>query len=383
MRRRRLIHIAGSVTLALGLVACADSGGAYYRSISTEDYPKPDAALGEKLAPDEIRSAARISAIIEAHMRRLYASGTIRRDAHPKADGCVHAIFTVEPGLAAPLGQGLFKTPHAYDAIIRFSNGNENPGRSDTKGDGRGMAIKVLGLPAAPLTQDPRGPASQDFIMISHPTFLVADPTAYSTLISYVDSDNKLSDALSPVLTFLSLGWTGTKNAVATTSLRIDNPLNTRYWSMTPYQLGVGPGAVAVKYSAAPCQPRPVVLPTTTDPNYLRHAMAASLAPGGQGVCMTFRVQPRTSPKMSVEDSRIEWLEADAPFYTVATITIPAQTFDTPEQNIACETMSYSPWHALAEHRPLGAVNRMRKVIYERISAIRRASPPPAGGAGA
>jgi len=28
-------------------------------------------------------------------------------------------------------------------------------------------------------------------------------------------------------------------------------------------------------------------------------------------------------------------------------------------------------WHALEEHRPLGAVNRMRKVVYERISRIR------------
>jgi hypothetical protein len=80
---------------------------------------------------------------------------------------------------------------------------------------------------------------------------------------------------------------------------------------------------------------------------------------------------------MSVEDSRIEWPEAAAPFHTVATITIPPQTFDTPPQNAACEALSYSPWHALPEHRPLGAVNRMRKAIYERISAVRRSSPPP------
>jgi len=47
---------------------------------------------------------------------------------------------------------------------------------------------------------------------------------------------------------------------------------------------------------------------------------------------------------------------------------------NTPQQNIVCEELSYSPWHALPEHKPLGAVNRMRKAIYERISALRRSS---------
>ena len=87
---------------------------------------------------------------------------------------------------------------------------------------------------------------------------------------------------------------------------------------------------------------------------------------------MDFLVQPRTRSAMSVEDSRTEWLEEEAPFYKVATITIPQQTFDTPEQNAFCENLSFTPWHALPEHRPLGSVNRLRKVIYAHISRTRR-----------
>jgi catalase len=372
---RRVLNIALSVAAAVGLAACAETGAPYYRPIA--DYPAADPALGEKLATGEEESAARIAAIIEAHLRHMYAAGTIYRDAHPKADGCVKATFTVEAGLAAPLRQGLFSAAKSYDAMIRFSNANEDRKRSDDEGDGRGMAIKVYGPSETPLTQDPQGPASQDFIMINHPTFLVADPTSYRRLIGYVDSSDKLTSAFTPVLSFLSLGWTGAKTAVDTTASHIDSPLNTRYWSMVPYQLGPKGAAVAVKYSAAPCAARPVVRPKTADPNYLRHAMAAELAPGGTGACMKLMVQPRTSDAMSVEDSRIEWPEAAAPFYKVATITIPPQAFDTPPQNIACEELSYSPWHALPGHKPLGAVNRMRKVIYERISAVRRSSPPP------
>jgi catalase len=362
------------VAAAAGLAACAENSDRYYHKVT--DYPPANAGLGEKLADNEAESAARISAIIEAHLRDLYASGTIYRDAHPKADGCVHATFTVDPGLGAPLDRGLFSAPKAYEAVIRFSNGNEDRNRSDAEGDGRGMAIKVYGLPEAPLTQDPQDRPSQDFIMINHPTFLVADPGDYRTLIGYVDSSNRLTKLLAPVLSFLSLGPTGTRIAVATTASHIDNPLHARYWSMVPYQLGPQGDAVAVKYSVKPCTDGAFAVPKTDDPNYLRHAMAETLRPGGGGACMQFMVQVR-QPDMSVEDSRIEWSESAAAFRRVATITIPPQTFDTAPQDIACEQLSYSPWHALPEHRPLGAVNRMRKVIYERISAVRRGSPPP------
>lgn len=66
-----------------------------------------------------------------------------------------------------------------------------------------------------------------------------------------------------------------------------------------------------------------------------------------------------------------EWKEEVAPFWEVATIRIPAQQFDTPELKKLGETLSFNVWHAVEEHRPLGAVNRMRKVVYERISRVR------------
>lgn len=68
--------------------------------------------------------------------------------------------------------------------------------------------------------------------------------------------------------------------------------------------------------------------------------------------------------------SAVHCVAGDA-FYPVATIRIPRQVFDTPDQNKFCENHSFSPWHALPEHRPLGATNRLRKVIYGQISRVR------------
>lgn len=382
-KRARLCLCTAAVALLAG---CAETGDDFYRPISPADYPRADGP-GEQLQPDEVEAAARVAAIIQAHLLRLYADAPVRRDAHPKPHGCVQASFTVKDDIPASMRRGLFSTPGTYHAVIRYSNSNENPARPDYEKDGRGMAVKVVGtsdrpLPGTPLLIAPGAGPSQDFIMINYPTFLVAAPKDYQTLVGYTDSANKLTQWLQPVLVLTSIGWKGTMNAVGATSSRIDNPLNTRYWSMVPYQLGSGADAVAVKYSAMPCEPKPVIIPDTKDPNYLRAAMVRQLSSGG--ACMRFMVQVRTAG-MSVEDPRYEWSEADAPFQEVARIEIPQQEFNTEQQNAACEASSYSPWHALPDHKPLGAVNRMRKAIYERIFALRQAtanrgSAQPAAG---
>ena len=56
----------------------------------------------------------------------------------------------------------------------------------------------------------------------------------------------------------------------------------------------------------------------------------------------------------------------------VATITVNPQTFDTPALMNQCEKMSFDPWHALAEHRPLGGLNRARKAVYHASVMVRQ-----------
>ena len=84
------------------------------------------------------------------------------------------------------------------------------------------------------------------------------------------------------------------------------------------------------------------------------------------------RVQLRTDPDaMPVEDPTVRWSEERSPFVTVARITSPRQTFDTPDQQTFGENLSFTPWHALSAHQPLGGINRARRVAYETISRLR------------
>jgi len=72
---------------------------------------------------------------------------------------------------------------------------------------------------------------------------------------------------------------------------------------------------------------------------------------------------------MPIEDPTVKW---DSPFIRVATIKIPNQVFDLPEQQLYGENLSFTPWHSIEAHRPLGGVNRARKLVYEQIAKFRR-----------
>jgi hypothetical protein len=328
-------------------------------------YPDLDTELGEHLYPSEKLIAEKLSVVIEQSIRKQYAAGNARRDAHPKAHGCVKAEVHVLETLPDALAKGIFIPGKTYQAWIRFSNGSSDPTRADIKRDARGMAIKVLGVPGKKLLEDEDDAMTQDFVMINHPVFFATDPVRYLSFMQDANSDHFYTKLLIP----FALGAKGTRIALETRSTRISNPLQSRYWSMVPYQLGTDSDRQAVKYSARACSGVVDPMPSKPDHDFLRGALRNTLKNGD--ACMEFLVQARTSSSMDVEDSRTEWKEAQAPFHPVATIRIPRQVFDTPEQNVFCENLSFTPWHALPQHRPLGVTNRLRKVIYDHISRVR------------
>ena len=325
-------------------------------------YPNIDPSLSESLYPNEAATAKQIADTIEMSIRKQYVTDIALRDAHPKAHGCIRAEFKVNETLPPLLAQGVFIPGKTYQAWIRFSNGSSNAKQADIKKDARGMAIKLLEVSGKNLSDE--NSSTQDFIMINHPVFFANDPARYLSFMQDINSDKFLKKLHIP----FALGAKGTWIALNSRN-KISNPLQTRYWSMVPYQLGLGDHRQAVKYSARACSTIVSPIPARPNRDFLREALRTSLQESD--ACMEFLVQPRTSTSMSVEDSMTEWKEDQAPFYKVATIHIPKQVFDTSEQNKFCENLSFTPWHALAEHKPLGGINRMRKIIYEQISRVR------------
>ncbi|MDA3557773.1 catalase family protein [Acinetobacter sp. AOR15_HL] len=328
-------------------------------------YPEVDTVLGEKLQPNEDVLAQNIAQVIEKSIREQYTAGNALRDAHPKAHGCVRAEFHVSKNIPAQFAKGIFIPDQSYQAWIRFSNASNDASSADIDKDARGIAIKLLGVSGEKILESEKQATTQDFIMINHPVFFANDAKRYLSFINDVNSHNMIRKLHIP----FALGFKGTMNALGARNSKIANPLYARYWSMVPYQLGLGNDRQAVKYSVRACSVTANNLPKNPSHDFLREALKNTLQQ--TDACMEFLIQPRTSSQMLIEDSMTEWDEKAAPFYQVATIHIPKQNFDTPEQNKFCENLSFTPWHALPAHKPLGAVNRMRKVIYENISRVR------------
>ena len=325
--------------------------------MATSDPGTPAAAAatvaiaGEVVPPNEAEAVRVIVEVIEDEVRAAAKSGAAHRDAHAKAHGCVRAEFRVVDNLPPALRLGIFAEPRSYDAWIRFSNGSGTAQR-DAIVDGRGMAIKLMGVTQSPST-------THDFVMIDYPAFLVRNASDYVDLQKsgpfqfFFPSFNPFRFRLHEGLVALAIAFQ-----------RVRNVLNIRYWSMTPYRFGDG----ACKFSARPVGASPFV--ATDAPDFLRVNLARHLSE--QSASFDFMVQLRTRPDpMPIEDPTVIWDETAAPFVPVASITIPSQNFDTPEQHAFCENLSLTPWHCIDAHRPLGGINRVRRVVYEQISRLR------------
>lgn len=314
--------------------------------------PVPD---GEAIPPDEPADIAKVIGIISASVQKEFdQTGHAVRDAHRKAHGCVKANFTVLDGLPPRLAQGVFASPKSYQAVIRFSNGSSKS-QDDRVGDARGMAVKLLDVPGKKLLDDEA--SSQDFIMVNHPVFFVRNASDYVGFQEAIDKGGIRAFGW-----FLGHLFHETRIILAIRNKEVNNPLEVRYWSMAPSRLGTE----QMKFSAQPCVGS-AFAPPSDSPDRLSEGLKHHLST--QAACFDFMVQTRDQPaRMPIEDPTIEWDERDAPFTKVARIDIPPQT---PEQGQSCETRSFNPWHAVEAHRPLGGISRVRKDVYQTISALR------------
>ncbi|MGO9923784.1 MAG: catalase family protein, partial [Isosphaeraceae bacterium] len=330
--------------------------------------------LAEEVRPEGEDDA--ISQVVRASEQVLEKDEkpVVKRDQHPKHHGCVRAEFIIEPDLPQDLRVGLFAEPKTYQSWIRLSNGSQ---RDDREADAHGMAIKLVGVAGPKVLEGHEQETTQDFVMIDNPVFFLRNAIDYGVFVdamlkakakqpsalysSLFFLPKKLRELSTPALSFFvprRLAEFG--KLLKFVSKRIDDPLTTRYWSTTPYLFGPGK---AMKFSAKPAAEagKP---PADGSADYLREAMAARLKNADALYEYEFQVQLQNdAEKQPIEDPTVEWDEASCPFRTVARIRIPAQKFDTPERMSCCKNLSFTPWHALADHQPLGGINRTRKDV--------------------
>ena len=90
---------------------------------------------------------------------------------------------------------------------------------------------------------------------------------------------------------------------------------------------------------------------------------------------LALAAEPGTEEKdkdFPVERADKPWPEDTSPWQTVARIMVAAQdSYSDARQLFVDEQLSFSPWHALAAHRPLGGIMRSRLKAYEEAKKYR------------
>jgi len=308
----------------------------------------------EVVGSDEAAVATAFVEFLKATSSKHHPTGSVPRFNQGRAAGCVDAELIVPDGLPQDLRVGLFAHPRTYKARIRFANATS---QSDKDRDVRGMSIRVSGAGGENLTA---GVPDQDFILNSHPVMMVGHTSTFLDLLKAVE-EGGAAEAL-----FFVTHPRAAAVALASRQHHTSH-LEIPYWSTTPYLFGPGR---AVKYSVRPISPRKTPVPDPLTDGYLRDRLVAHLA--SEEARFEFLVQFQTDGrKMPIEDASVEWRESESAFQRVAEIRIPVQTLEGAGA-ASCEQLSFNPWHALPDHRPLGDFNRARKNIYDAMAAFRR-----------
>lgn len=318
----------------------------------------------ERLLPGEEAATQAIIDLMREQMRGRFAPGGFERGGNTKTHGLVRGEVTVLDDLPGHVRKGVFAQPRTYKAWVRYAGpGPDVPKDIDDVGFGS-MSLKLIGVEGPKLMPEER--RTQDLICVCTPTFVTPNSIENAKLQYWSLLHQPLWYFLNPrdphLLDFLMQGlWNKT----------MKNPLGEAYYSNTPYLLGEGQ---AMKYAFFPRSKVPRKIPGIpfgrVPDNYLRDNMVKTL--DAQDVRFDIAVQVQTDAhRMPIENAGVYWPERLSPYVTVATLTIPRQRFDTPEQFAFARNLKFNPWHALPEHRPLGSQNRTRLRLYRELSDFR------------
>ena len=330
-------------------------------------------AADEHVIFDELsRTMQHIARTMASRYRHAY------RPVHAKSHGVLVGTLEVLPNLPETLAQGLFSKASSYPVVMRFST---NPGDmlADNVSSPRGLALKVLNVDGERVANDTSG-STQDFVCINTNVFGAPDPAGFLKQIKLFDKNLETPEgvkhtvsvaarATNAVLKAVHLE-SGTLEGIGAASTHI---LGESFSTVAPLRygsyvakIGFAPGSENLKKLTGESVDLGADYNALEEliKTFFRHETAvwdvkAQLA-------LDDSDKDDKDRKFPIEKADVKWPEERSPWQTVARITVaPQDTYSDARQTFVDERLSFSPWHALAAHRPLGGIMRSRLKAYE------------------
>ena len=295
----------------------------------------------------------------------------LARGTHAKGT-CARAQFEVfdakagrAPELAARLARGIFAQPGVYPAVVRFANADPKV-NSDFKADVRALSFSV-DLSGNGATAPGASVARQDFSLQNTATLPLNDARAFLATMNMLTASN-------PAVGLWSLTLKDKLRVLRTLALvqvqshqKIKPYQRLRYGSNVPFRHG--PNEV-VKYSATPLPDNPALALQRRNPNALQDELVRHLNEDDKMSSFDFGVQFLDADRMTywgkrqdasfwTENASILWKETQAPFHTVARLTLLPKS-QLPSELAAASYFDVTA-NATADSAPVGSINRARQ----------------------
>jgi hypothetical protein len=317
--------------------------------------PAPSTEWQEKIAPDEderYAEYARQFAQIQVRKAARWGPGRVL---HRKQLTAAYGTLEVLDSLPGYARHGLFAKPHDYDVWVRLSNGGMDRA-PDEAPDVRGFAIRVLGVEGESALGD--GPAkSQDFTLINQESF--AFPGA-DDFVQFVVAASKGKGELFKHF-FKRYGLLGGPRQLARMIGIAGQPFSGFATEPLFSAAPMANGPYAVRVRLVPASSNGTAALDATSDWAVDFCNRLARGPLHWDLQLQFYTDEKTTP---IEDASVSW---PTPYATVARLMLPQQDTGSPggrELFEKVEACVIDPWQALAAHRPLGDVQRARKVVY-------------------
>jgi hypothetical protein len=294
----------------------------------------------------------------------------LRRGTHAKGTSARarFEVFDVTAGrnaaLAARLAKGIFAKPGVYPAIVRFGHADSKV-NSDFKPDVRSLSFSVDLTRDATVAVDANA-KRQDFSLQNTTTLPINDAPAFLAIM-------KLLTASNPAAGLWSLSLKDKLRVIRTLALvqvqahqKIQPYQKLRYGSNTPFRHGPNEN---VKYSATPLPDNPARPLRRSNPNALQEELGRHLKEDGKMSSFDFAVQFLDAGRMTywgkthdsdfwTENASIDWKESEAPFHSVARLTLLANS-QLPQAATDAAYFDVTS-NSTLDSRPVGSINRAR-----------------------
>jgi catalase len=339
----------------------------YLRYSPSLEHPQTD----ETVIFDELsRTMQHITRTMAGRYRHAY------RPVHAKSHGVLTGTLAIAPGLPGPLAQGFFAVPGSHPVILRFST---NPGDllADNVSSPRGLAVKILNVEGEKVANH-SGQPTQDLVCINANAFSAPDPKGFLEQLKLFDKNLETSEGVKHAVSVAARATNAVLKAVHLPSATLEgigasatHILGESFSTVAPLRYG----NYVAKIGIAPSSENLKKLTGKgvdlgADYNALEELIRRFFRDqtGVWDVKVQLALESADSKEddFPIEKADKPWPEDKSPWQTVGKITVgPQESYSDARELFVDERLSFSPWHALEDHRPLGGIMRSRLKAYE------------------